>query len=789
LLWVFCFRPAVKWKASSLVPVLICAGVTASVCLIEWLGETQPQFDFFNRLEWITFDWRVREAARHSPLVATNLGFVAIEDSSIDAVLNDPALYHVGLLWPRHVYGRLVDELSSEGARVIGFDILFAELRPDHAPVEISGQKFSSDGFFADALRRRSNVILAAQSDIFPPELFATNALAVAHLSAPRDHGVLRRAHAFVDVRRWHPVIRAAARSFGWNLNAAEITARELRFPRLDSDQTNVVPLNFAGEFDADQLQRALAEDKRLPAPRFETPFMDYRLWQLGIALAAHELKLDLDRAVVDLTKGRIVLSNSEGLRRVIPIDDEGRFYIDWSLALNDPRLTKRQIEDLLGQYEARRAGRMAEVTNTFRGQLVVVGSTVTGNNLADYGATPLEQSTHLVSTHWNVANSVLMNRFVQPLRLPWRLLIVVLMGVHSGLCTWRMKTLSAVGSVIAIAVVYVAGAVWIFNTSRLWIPIVTPVVGSLAVTHVCLVTYLVRVERRERRRTKDIFSRIVSPDIVRELLGSEKLSLGGARREVTVFFADVRGFTEITDASQQRAEALVATYKFTREQAEAFSNQQAEETLRTVNLYLGLAGDCIKKHGGTLDKYIGDCVMAFWGAPALNPRHATDCVHAVIDMQRAIYELNEQRRKENAVREEENIRRAINGEMPLPSLDVLTFGSGINTGMATVGLMGSDAHLVNYTVFGREVNLASRLESASGRSRILIGEKTYRDLLRDDPELAATCRKQPPLELKGFRDLVIAYEVPWHARDISIIDAGQTQTIIRDKNQREDCY
>jgi class 3 adenylate cyclase len=778
----------VKWKASSLVPVLICAGVTTSVCLIEWLGETQPQFDFFNRLEWITFDWRVREAAKHSPGIATNLGFVAIEDSSIEALLHGP--YQFGLLWPRQVYARLVDELSAEGAATIGFDVLFGELRPDHPSVEIDGKKFSSDEFFADAMRRSSNVILAAESGVFPPQLFSTSALAVAHLSAPRDHGVLRRAHAFVDVRVWHPAIREAVRKFAWRLDAAEIKAREVLFPRLDADQTNVVPLNPAGQFDAGRLERALAEDdKRVSAPRFEIPFRDQRLWQLGIALAAHELKLDLDHAAVDLVNGRITFTNSYGLRRVLPIDGEGRFYIDWSLALSDPRLTKRPIEDLLDQYEARRVGRMAEVTNTFRNQIVVVGSMASGNNLGDYGATPLEQLTHLVSTHWNVANSMLMNRFIQPLRLPWRFLIIVVMGALAGICTWKMKTLSAVGSVFGIAAVYVFATGWVFNVSRLWIPIVTPVVVSELVTHVCLITYLVRVERRERRRTKDIFSKIVSPEIVRELLDSEKLSLEGARREVTIFFADVRGFTEITDINQQSVEALVATYKFTSEEAEEFSNQRAEEVLRTVNLYLGLAGDCIKAHNGTLDKYIGDCVMAFWGAPAPNARHAASCVHAVIDMQRAIYELNEKRRAENNQREEENIRRAIAGEMPLPMLELLTLGSGINTGVATVGLMGSDAHMLNYTVFGRAVNLASRLEGASGRARILIGEATYRALLRDDPELAVTCREQPPLELKGFRDLVKTYEVPWHSREISVFDAGQTQTIVRDKNKREDCY
>jgi class 3 adenylate cyclase len=94
--------------------------------------------------------------------------------------------------------------------------------------------------------------------------------------------------------------------------------------------------------------------------------------------------------------------------------------------------------------------------------------------------------------------------------------------------------------------------------------------------------------------------------------------------------------------------------------------------------------------------------------------------------------------------------------------LPILLLGSGINTGLATVGLMGSAAEMQNYTVFGREVNLASRLESASGQGRIFVGQSTYEHLRRDDPALAATCVELPPRELKGFRSAVKAYEVPW---------------------------
>jgi class 3 adenylate cyclase len=131
------------------------------------------------------------------------------------------------------------------------------------------------------------------------------------------------------------------------------------------------------------------------------------------------------------------------------------------------------------------------------------------------------------------------------------------------------------------------------------------------------------------------------------------------------------------------------------------------------------------------------------------------------MDSQRAVYELNRQRAEENKKRELENTLLP-NGAHPKSKLPILHLGSGINTGVVTVGLMGSDMHGLNYTVFGRDVNLASRLESVSGRSRIIISEATYEHLRRDDPELAAACIALQPVKVKGIVAEVKIYEVPW---------------------------
>ena len=746
-----------KLKPIRHIPVLIAAGIIVLVGLVQWW-----RFDFLEGLEKTTYDLRVRQALKHSPTVATNLGFVFIDDASIDFVLtNSPIGYRYGLKWPRWVYGRLLEELAAQGARAVALDIILGERRPDHGPVQMAdGRLMESDDFFALQMRRANNVILAVPEDLTPPPLFLTNALALGDISTHKDHpeGILRRAQAFRIWRKWHFAFRqlAADPEFGVDLRRGRVESGHVVLPRRGADDIKV-PLDREGNFDV----TALGGDNLPPGvARIAKPFTEERLWHMGIVLTAQGLNLDLAKAEVDLEHGRITLRGPGGVERIIPVDRGGYFYIDWCMPPNHPQLTQEAIQGLLWQDYLRLKGRTNELLNRWQGKLVVVGSSATGSDLTDRGATPLTD-TLLVSQYWNVANSILTGRFIHRAPLAVELALIAVLGIVAALLTWKLRVLAASVLVALLMVVYVVFGFLVYVQTRHWLPLVLPVGGAL-LTHVSLVTWRVVFEQAERRRVKSIFSKIVSPKIVNELLAAETLSLGGARREITVFFADVRGFTELTDTSQGRVTEFVRQNDLAGQAAEACYDEQARETLETVNLYLGLVADTVIRQDGTLDKFIGDCVMAFWGAPTPNPRHALACVRVAIEAQRAIYQLNRQRSTENKQRELENPARISAGLRPRPMLPILLLGNGINTGMATVGLMGSAAEMQNYTVFGREVNLASRLESASGRGRIFIGQATYAHLLRDDPALAATCVELPPRDLKGFRSAVKAYEVPW---------------------------
>lgn len=710
----FVFLSRVNSQLQKRLPYVIAASAIALVCLVRILQDDVPALRAVDQVEWLTYDWRVHQSVKYPSDVSTNLAAVFIDDQSLQDV-NEGLGYKWP--WPRQLYGKVIRELSAEGAKAIAFDVLFSEVQPPTPETNVelkNGKKIGSDDFFAQEIKKSGRVVLAAFGEtytnkwqpVMPHPLFRTNAMAVSHATSDRDaDGVLRRAKPYKD--------------------------------------------NPEGG----------------------------RLWHMGIMLAAKQLGLDLDKAIIE--KSRIILRGDKGVERIIPIDAEGFFYVNWALPWNDNvRLTQLNFALMLNLDHLRQNGSPEEYRDylkqvrenialpggdtPFKDKLVVIGSVGAGNNISDMGATSLEKQTYLVSKHWNVANSVITGKFVERSSQGTELALIILLGVASAWFTLRLPQPWPSIMVIVVSGFYVLAALGLFIAHRYWLPITLPVIGGNLLTNIALVTYLLIFVESEKKRVKDVFSKLVSPNVVNELLTAEQLNLSGSRRHITVFFSDVRGFTQMTDQNQAHAEKYVVDNKLTGAAAEAYFDQSAKETLETVNLYLATIADQIKLHSGTLDKYMGDCVMAFWGAPTPNEQHAVSCVRAAIDAQRTMYKLNLQRAELNKQREVDNAKRLAEGKSPQPMLPLLSLGTGINTGICIVGLMGSDKHILNYTVFGREVNLASRLEGVSGRGRIIIGEATFKELQKYDPELAKTCVSQPPVMVKGIKDAVPIYEVPW---------------------------
>lgn len=705
LLRAFCFPQnhiVTKLRPKN-TPLLIAVGAIIAASLLPIVSYYFPN-NFLNSVELRTYDWRMRQAAKADAAVSTNLAACYIDLKSVDWFKET---LKVRFPYPRKVHGLITRELGYEGATAVAFDVMFNEEFPmdglveaDYGPLGAEG----SDQFFARQMKEAGNVFIAEGNVDDPPDsLFANAAKDVGSILTQEEHSDCN------VVRRIRPVV--------------------------------------------------IGTDGR-------------SRWNLGVLLAASELGIDLEKATI--TKRGITFPDAPGGQRYLPLDRDGSMLIDWNLKADDSRVLQvpyfalafldlmRQASGEQGHREALGELRAAGFTNLvgdrpLHGKVCIIGSTVEGNNLSDIGATPLSKNTFLVSTYLNVANTIIMNRFIRQLGPFGEAFYLIILGTLASWIAWRTKVGWGAVWMVALVTVVILVAMLAFLYQHVWLPVVDPVVGGLLLPYLSLVSYRVAFGENEQRRIKQVFKRVVSPDVVNELLAAERLSLGGARRNISVFFADVRGFTEMTDSSHARAGQYVKDHKLIGEEADAYFDRNAREVLATVNLYLGTIADIIKKHEGTLDKYIGDCVMAFWGAPLTQEQHAVACVRTAIEAQRAIYKLNVERAAENERRKAES---SSPDEVEL--LPLLTLGTGINSGIATVGLMGSEEHTFNYTIFGREVNLASRLESFSGRGRIIIGGNTYADLQKFAPELAATCVRQEPSRFKGFREEIVTYEVPW---------------------------
>lgn len=689
--------------ASRLVPVLVASVAILVVCLTRFapslLQGHRAEAGFFGRLELLTYDWRMRLGFDPNAAVATNLAAIFIDDDDLKLV-NEALGFHWP--WPRQLFGRALRELAAEGAGRVGIDVFFLDRHRDFLETRLpddAGKPLSSDDFLGWQLRRAGNAILGCSGEVITNEW-----------------------------RALHPIESLAT------------NALALGYASADRDDDGVI-----------RRVRPFREDAGLG-----------RIWHLGILLVQDRLRLDLTNAVVG--RGRLTLPRLDGSPSLeVPLDREGMFYVDWSLAWNDPRLFKVSFTDVLGMDGYRQSG-ATNLESALADHLVVIGSVGTGSNISDVGPTPLSKETYLVSLHWNVANSLLTGRFINAPGVLLELLCIVAMGIIGATITWRVRPLISSYLMVAILAGYLAAAAWMFVGHRIWLPLVTPLGGGLLLTHLTTVTYRVVFERTEQRRVRSVFSKIVSPDVVTDLLARRQLSLRGALRPLTVMFADVRGFTRMTEQQEEQAQAAVRSAGATGAEAEALLESHASRTLEVVNEVLAAIADQVKSHGGTLDKYIGDCVMAFWGAPVPNDAHAAACVRAAVESQRAVAALNAARASSNREREAENRERVARGDPPLLLVPELALGIGINSGTAIVGLMGSEAHIFNYTVFGREVNLASRLESVSGRNRIIISPSTKAELERLDPELAALCQPLPPVQLKGIAGDVEIYQVLWRA-------------------------
>jgi adenylate cyclase len=253
---------------------------------------------------------------------------------------------------------------------------------------------------------------------------------------------------------------------------------------------------------------------------------------------------------------------------------------------------------------------------------------------------------------------------------------------------------------------------VYAFSASGVWLELVIPE-GALATTYLVVATVEYLTEGKQRRQLRNVFDKYMAPEVVDEILRHpENIHLGGEKQELSVFFSDVAGFTTISE--QLAPEALV----------------------EVLNVYLSTMAEVILQQRGNVNKYLGDGIMALFGAPRGEPNHATLACYAALDCQQALVYW----------------RQAWQAR----GFPELTTRIGVNSGDLVVGNMGSQSRM-EYTVMGDSVNLASRLEGANKfyDTRILLGPRTY-ELAYNDIE----AREVDVIRVKGKKEPVVVYEL-----------------------------
>jgi adenylate cyclase len=315
-----------------------------------------------------------------------------------------------------------------------------------------------------------------------------------------------------------------------------------------------------------------------------------------------------------------------------------------------------------------------------FRGKIVIIGTAATG--LQDLRVTPLSNTTPgveiLATAIDNLKNGRWMERVADT--VPGALACGMLLLLYAAFRARRHPLQVGVG--LAAASAALLGASYAALGARLLAPVLAPLGFAWAFyLYAALLEYL--RERRSRQQAVKMFSRFLNPEVVRRIVeqGATVESLSGQTRDISVLFSDIRGFTSLSET------------------------RPPQEIVTLLNRYFSRQVEVVFRHGGTLDKFIGDCIMAFWGAPLDDPQHAEHAVAAALEMQQVLLAFRQELGEADA------------------AFDV---GIGIHSGSAVVGFIGAEQKL-DYTAIGDTVNLASRIEGLTkeAKARVLISRET----------------------------------------------------------------
>ncbi len=601
-------------------------------------------------LEWKSWDWRLRSLAE--PQSASDEIVILLVDQQS---LNFYEQEGLGWPWPRQLYAAAARLCQTGGARALVFDILFTES---------SVYGLEDDLYFGMTLADAGNVALAAFFSAQEPTSVDT-----AGEKILQQHAI-----GLPDFPLQKTLTRNSVTLSVEEILSSALTVGNVSFPPDDDGIFRRLPLICSY---GDRLYPAL------PLAACRQLLNGSLRWQAGEALSLAGRPLPLDES------GRLIINYHGGV---------GTYR---SISMADVIQSQLQLEEgLEPQIDP----------DFFGGKIVLLGFSAPG--LMDLRPTPLSSVYPGVEVHATVIDNLLAGDFIAPAPGWMTAVLILVLALLTALAvTWpRRLGFMAVGVIICLLIPVLA-SVLAFRAG-IWLILIAPLAG-VVVTFAAGSVLNYALEGRQKRFVKKVFQHYLSHQVIEQILKNpDQLRLGGQRRQMSVFFSDVAGFTSV---------------------AESLSPEDLTELL---NRYLSEMTDVIFAHGGTVDKYIGDAIVAFWNAPLDQSDHAVRACLTALDCQKRLMELREQMRRQSG-RE-------------------LYMRIGLNTGPMVVGNMGSSDRF-DYSILGDAVNLGARLEGACKQYGIwiLMGQGTYAEV-KDRFEI----REIDLIRVVGKKEPVHTYEL-----------------------------
>ena len=622
-------------------------------------------------------------------------GAMATGGETVIAVVDNESIKEIGRWpWPRTTIARLVDSLKASGVKAIGFDIVFSE--PDHNSGLKTVDELSSemkkqgingsaitlldkkretadiDTILARSINRAQNITLGYYFYIGTEDDLDLSEREVAQ----RAERIKNSRYQIINSSDRNPDDSRIRTAY-----APEVNIKNISDAAQNSGYFNIMP-------DTDGTMR------------WSPLVIKFRgNYYSSLAISLLQQYMDWPMLSLNLT-GYGVESIKIG-NITIPTDDCGRLLINYmGPAKTFPHYS---IHDII-------KGKIPD--EKLRNKIVLVG--VTAKAVYDVRVVPFSSVYPGVEIHASIVDNILHQNFLKYSSLIRfiDIIIIIAFGMIMSLIIVRLRAVKGLIAALIIIAVFVAANIFMFSSYNVWLNIVYPVL-TMIVIYLGITVYRYIKEEQEKKKIRGAFQYYLTASVINEMLKDPtKLKLGGDKKDLTVLFSDIRGFTTISE-------------KLT-----------PEELVRLLNEYLTAMTNIVFKYEGLLDKYMGDAIMAVFGAPLDQPDHPQRACFTALGMLDELHRLQKKWQEEG--------RPAFN------------IGVGVNTGDMVVGNMGSEMRF-DYTVMGDMVNLGSRLEGINKEygSNIIISEFTYNAVKE-----TMCCRELDWVRVKGKKLPVKIYEL-----------------------------